>query len=472
MLGIMRFKGILILVAAACIGALIPLRGVNAAEAVVTDVRVGPQANATRVVFDLTNQLPFNVFILSNPYRIVIDMPEVGWRLPPRPLPGRVGVFETLRYGLYKPGNSRVVVDLRKPAIVKKAFIMAPSGTHPYRIVVDLIPATQAKFQRQKKSGPIRVAAVGRSLITKPTAPRTAVPVAQAPKKPTVDIAGPEKSKTGVFPQQVVSIQGGQRKATPAAAPQNVAYPSSFQLAPRKPALRPRNERRLIVVDAGHGGPDPGTIGPSGIYEKHITLAMARELKKQLEGTGRYKVALTRKRDVFIRLRERVRKSRDAGADLFISLHADSVKDRRISGPAVYTLSENASDKEAAALAHKENKSDLIAGIDLTHESREVTNILIDLAQRESMNQSAIFAEHLVKEIKRDIKVLRNTHRFAGFAVLKAPDVPSVLLEMGFLSNSRDERNLRSRSYRQKFANALRRGIDNYFSRVEEARSN
>jgi len=471
-LGIMRLKGVLVLAVAACIYALFPPRAVNAVEAVVTDVRVGPQANATRVVFDLTNQLPFNIFTLSNPYRIVIDMPEVGWRLPARPLPSRVGVFETLRYGLYKPGNSRVVVDLRKPAIVKKAFIMAPSGTRPYRIVIDLIPASKATFQRHRKSPPISVAAVNSSKIARPVMSRTAVPVAKAPETPTVDVVRTAKQQTGVSPQQVVLNQKPAGAAATSSVPQSTSFSSVFKLAPRKPAFRPRNEKRLVVVDAGHGGPDPGTIGPSGIYEKHITLAMARELKKQMEATGRYEVVLTRERDVFIRLRERVQKSRDAGADLFISLHADSVKDRRISGPAVYTLSENASDKEAAALAYKENKSDLIAGIDLTNESLEVTNILIDLAQRESMNQSAIFAEHLVKEIKRDMKVLRNTHRFAGFAVLKAPDVPSVLLEMGFLSNPKDERNLRSRRYRQKFTNALRRGIDNYFSRVEEARSN
>jgi len=460
MLGINRLKFAFKLAILACLAAVMLPHALKAAEAVVTDVRVGPQARTTRVVFELSNQVPYSVFSLSNPYRVVIDMPEVGWRLPPRPLPVRTGVFETLRYGLYKPGNSRVVVDLRQPAVVKKTFIMAPSGTHAYRLVIDLVSATKTVFARHQKAGPIKVSQLGTSSFVGPKAPVTKVPAAAAPKKPSVVAQAPAAQRQTQLSQQVVV----------ATSRQNIQN-ATFQLAPRKPAIRPQRETRVVVIDAGHGGPDPGTIGNSGIYEKHITLAMARELKEQLEASGRYKVVLTRQRDIFIRLRDRVSKGREAGADLFISLHADSIKDSKVNGPSIYTLSENASDKEAAALASKENKSDLIAGIDLTHENRDVTNILIDLAQRESMNQSATFAGHLIKSLKRQVHVLRNTHRFAGFAVLKAPDVPSVLVEMGFLSNPTDERNLRSRTYRRRFASAMKKGIDTYFSRVEEARS-
>ncbi len=462
MLGMIRLKVASMAAIFTCFLTLMLPHALSAAEAVVTDVRVGPQARATRVVFELTNQVPYNVFSLSNPYRVVIDMPEVGWRLPPRPLPGRSGVFETLRYGLYKPGNSRVVVDLRQPAIVKKTFIMAPIGTYGYRLVIDLVGASKAVFTRHQKAGPIKVAQLGTSQFVGPKPPVTVIPAASIPTKPSVNVVAtsPQAQPQPQLPQQVVAASSGQNV-------QNAA----FQLAPRKPAIRPQNEKRVVIVDAGHGGPDPGTIGNSGIFEKHITLAMARELKQRLEASGRYKVLLTRQRDIFIRLRERVQIARDAGADLFISLHADSIKNRKINGPSVYTLSENASDKEAATLASKENKSDLIAGIDLTNENRDVTNILIDLAQRESMNQSATFAGHLIKSLKQEVEVLRNTHRFAGFAVLKAPDVPSVLVEMGFLSNPTDERNLRSRTYRRRFAGAMKKGIDAYFSRVEEARS-
>ena len=224
-----------------------------------------------------------------------------------------------------------------------------------------------------------------------------------------------------------------------------------------------------VVIDAGHGGEDTGAGGASGALEKHITLSMARELKRQLEQTGRFTVFMSRTRDVFIRLRDRVRMARDRKVDLFISVHADTVSNRTIKGPAVYTLSEKSSDKEARELAEKENKADLIAGVDLTFETPEVTNILIDLAQRESMNQSARFATSLIRELKRKTRVLRNTHRFAGFAVLKAPDIPSVLVELGFLSNPSDERRLRSKSYRRKLASAMSKAVAAHFVRIEQA---
>ena len=194
-------------------------------------------------------------------------------------------------------------------------------------------------------------------------------------------------------------------------------------------------------------------------------MSFAKTLKK----TGRYKVILTRKRDKYIPLRKRVAIARTSEADLFISVHADSVKNRRIRGASVYTLSENASDKEAAELARKENKSDLIFGKDLSNEDFQVANILIDLAQRETMNHSARFANILVNELRHATRVLPRTHRFAGFRVLKAPDVPSVLLELGFLSNRQDEVSLRTKKYRNKIAKAIVKSVDNYFKRIKSA---
>lgn len=180
---------------------------------------------------------------------------------------------------------------------------------------------------------------------------------------------------------------------------------------------------------------------------------------------------LTRDRDVFIPLRERVSIARAANADLFVSLHADTVSDEDIRGLSVYTLSQNASDAEAQALADKENKADIVAGIDLSNESPEVTNILIDLVQRESMNLSAVFAHQLILEISRGTRqLLQNTHRFAGFAVLKAPDVPSVLVETGYLSNPEDEQMLRRPEYRAKLAAAMARAIEHYFAQTQKAR--
>jgi N-acetylmuramoyl-L-alanine amidase len=235
-------------------------------------------------------------------------------------------------------------------------------------------------------------------------------------------------------------------------------------IPPPVPKAKPRGDiRHVVAVDAGHGGVDPGTIGTSGIYEKVITLAMARELKSRMEATGRYRVVLTRDRDIFLPLRERVAIARAHGAELFISLHADSNPNPKTRGGSIYTLSEVASDKEAELLAAKENKADLIAGMDLSHESPEVTSILLDLAQRETMNYSATVAAMMVKELSKSVQLLGKSHRFAGFAVLKAPDVPSVLFELGYLSNRSEEKLLKQSDYRRKLADAVTRAIDRFF---------
>ena len=428
-------------------------RPLAAAETIATDVRIGFDGTRTRFVLDLSNAVDIRLFMLDAPYRVVLDMPEVGWRLPSVPLPGQTGVFKAMRYGLYQAGQTRVVLETVNPVTVKSAFFLGNDGSGQQRFVLDLVASDHTLFTATlNRAIPILATGSGYQNTSLPP------PGISSNAAPTI-------------PNPGASVQ-----TAPASDPVPVSAASltqpSLLPAPRKPLSVPVTRKRVIVVDPGHGGADPGTIGGSGVYEKHITIAMARQLKNTLEKTGRYKVVLTRDRDVFIRLRDRVGISRKANADLFISIHADSIKNKKINGSSVYTLSETASDKEAAMLAEKENKVDLIAGIDLSGESQEVTNILIDLAQRESMNESAKFATVLVRELKRSSKVLRNTHRFAGFAVLKAPDVPSVLVELGFLSNRTDERNLRSKAYRQKIASAILNGIDHYFAGLQQAHSN
>lgn len=413
-----------------------------AGATIVSDIRVADHDGRTRVVIEVDNAVPFSVFTLADPYRVVIDLPEVGWRLPAEPLPQNVGLMERLRYGLFKRGNSRLVLDVGGAVQVVRAFRLAPGETPQHRLVIDLTATGRQAF----------MAGVG---------------------KPALVVAADSDAKDDTPTSQSVKSLPSAPAPTPAAKTASAALPPSpFGQPPRKPDVggRVTTRMRTIVIDPGHGGVDPGAIGPSGVYEKYITLAMAKEMKRQLNATGRYKAVLTRDRDIFIRLRDRVQIARDAGADLFVSIHADTIPNQSISGPSIYTLSEKASDKEAADLAEKENKADLIAGVDLTNESPDVTTILIDLAQRESMNRSAHFASGLIKEIGRETKLLRNTHRFAGFAVLKAPDVPSVLLELGFLSNKKDEKSLNSKGYRAKIAAAIVRAADAYFSRVEEAK--
>lgn len=227
--------------------------------------------------------------------------------------------------------------------------------------------------------------------------------------------------------------------------------------------------KKIVVLDPGHGGKDPGAIGRSyRTYEKNITLSMGKELQKQLQAKG-FKVYMTRSTDIFIPLRKRVAIARNYHADLFISIHADSALNRNARGLSVYTLSEKASDKEAEALAERENKADIIDGMDFSDNSPEINDVLISLSQNDSRNKSSKFAGYVVTEMKQRVKLVSNAHKFAGFAVLKAPDIPSVLIELGYLSNYSEEKFLRQPSYRKKLGEAITKSVVRYFKDPEIA---
>ena len=370
----------------------------------VTDVRIGVYPGKTRVVFDVSATVDFRTFILPKPYRVVIDMSEVTW-VPRMRNPPRGGLITGMRFGLFKPGLSRVVLDSAGPVKITKAFMVKPAPGKPYRVVLDISRDSETAFMTAYKQSGERV--------------------------------GPRVKR--LPPPRPPQVKSSSKKA----------------------------EKTVIMIDPGHGGVDPGAISRSGVWEKHIVLAFSKELRRQLLATGKFDVRMTRNRDVFVRLRERIARAKHVGADLFLSIHADSIRNRKVRGASVYTLSERASDKEADELAKKENKSDLIAGVELEYQSNEVVNILIDLAQRETMNESAVFARKLVTELAKVRKMLRNTHRFAGFAVLKAPDIPSVLIELGYLSNRTDERMLRDAKQRRRIATAMTRAIRLYFDRQQ-----
>lgn len=441
---------------------------VSAADAEVTDIRVGLYGLSTRIVIDLDRPVEAKVFTLAGPARLVIDLPEVGWRLPQKPLPSNTGVLARLRYGLFQPGNSRIVIDLNQPSRVHDAISLPGDGGQADRLVIDMARATGTAFLQSVSAPPMIIRGSETRIVS-------AVPIttpAQAPPVVQAATASPKPEILAQVPVKPVPPLVQTPKPVLAAVRAPTGQPETRLASlriPRKPEVPGQAKKRIIVIDPGHGGVDPGAIGVSGIYEKHITLAAARDLKDYLEDTGRFEVHLTRDRDIFIRLRGRIERAREMKADLFISLHADTIRDRGVRGLSLYTLSERASDKEAGELAERENKADLIAGIDLTNESAEVTNILIDLAQRETMNQSAKLAALLVDELDKRVKTLRNPHRFAGFAVLKAPDIPSVLIELGFLSNKEDERALRSKTHRHNLAQSIAGAVDRYFSKIESA---
>ncbi len=364
-----------------------------------TDVRVGGDDKMTRFVVDLTQKIDVTAFALANPYRVVVDLPQIAFRLSPQAADQARGLVKAFRYGLIMQGGSRIVLDTKGPVRVDKAFVIDATGDQPARLVVDLSTTDSDSFNRAA------------SLETR------------APRSPAVK-------------------------------------PS--EIAP-KPSGDPRP---LIVLDPGHGGIDNGAKAASGELEKDVVLQFAQTLRARLEASGKYQIAMTRSDDTFIALSERVKFARAHGAALFVSIHADAIPkgEGQAEGATVYTLSENASDAEAARLAESENKADVIAGIDLTAEPGDVANILVDLAQRETKTYSGQFARTLVGELKSTARLHKNPMKSAGFKVLTAPDVPSVLVELGYMSTKDDLKLLTSTAWQAKTAAALAQAVDTYFA--------
>jgi len=377
-------------------------------QPIVMSARIAEHADRTRFVVELSDPVDMRTFTLSNPNRVVIDMPAVQWHLDGPPRPTGHGAIKSYRYGLFRPGNSRFVIDLNQPMTVSDPLVIPPENGMGYRVVIDLFPAAQPKFDQ-------------------------------------------------------VSGWPADLKAREAAAE---------RLASLAPAQTPRaaSAKKVIVIDPGHGGIDSGTSGVNGLLERELVLDEGLRLAKMLRRNPNYTVYMTRDSDVFIPLRERVNIGRSHHADLFVSLHADSNPDSSVTGLSVYTLSESGSDREAAALARKENQSDIIAGVDLGGENSAVAPILLDLEQRDTMNKSSRFANVVVNTLGRATDVLqRQPHRSAAFVVLKAPDVPSVLIELGYLSNSADAAQMDTARWRDGVADAIAAAVERHFDAATAA---
>lgn len=367
---------------------------------VATDIRIGGDDKQTRFVVDLSRKIDITAFMLADPYRVVVDLPRTTFKLPANTGERARGLVKAFRYGLIMQGGSRIVLDTKAPVRLEKAFVIDAAEGQPARLVLDLVATDRASFMRN---------------IT--LANRSA--------------------------QQSAS-------ARPSDAPPKVEG----------------DARPLIVIDPGHGGIDNGAKGTGGELEKDVVLAFALTLREKLEAQGKYRVAMTRSEDEFIALGERVRFARSRNAALFVSVHADALPKREglAEGATVYTLSENASDAEAARLAETENKADVIAGVDLTAEPDDVANILVDLAQRETKTFSMQFARTVVDELKSAARLHKHPLKSAGFKVLLAPDVPSVLVELGYMSTKDDLKQLTSANWRARTAQALAQAVDAYFT--------
>ena len=363
-----------------------------------TDVRLGGDDADTRLVIDLSRKIDVHAFTLADPYRVVIDMPEVVFRLPPKAGEGGRGLIKAFRFGLMMEGGSRIVIDAAKPVRVAKAFVIDAAAGDPARLVIDLVPTDRASFLRN-------MALEDRLLTASASTP------------------GPQ-------------------------------------------AANSNDPRPLVVLDPGHGGIDTGARAPSGQMEKDIVLDFAKRLRARLDRSGRYRVLMTRDDDTYVPLDERVRIARKAGASLFVSIHADSLprNEGDAQGATVYTLSNKASDTQAAQLADTENRADVIAGVDLKTEPNDVAGILIDLAQRETKTFSLQFAHDVVNDLRGTARLHKEPIKSAGFRVLRAPDVPSVLVELGYVSDREDLKSLMSDAWRDRTADSIAKAIDSYFS--------
>ncbi len=431
--------------------ALSGLWGTQAHAFAINDVRFGAHPDKVRMVIDLSEAKAFRAYTMQDPWRMVIDMPSFDWHV------GNVGGAEgatvkSIRQGALQPGISRIVIDFQHPVKINSAFILPRDAANnkPDRLVVDFQRTTPEAFAVTSGQifGKLQVPGANANI-----AATTASPVIAAPERNTVAGAQPEPAAI----KQATETQTA--ALTPVRKPANDA-PLKAPASGKKP---------LIVIDPGHGGVDPGALGANGVYEKQITLNVAKALKQELEASGRYRVLLTRERDTYLKLYKRVEFARQNHADLFISLHADSIGKSNVRGASIYTLSDKASDEQTALLADRENRADLIAGMDLDTNDEQVATILVDLTMRDTMNQSKFFANKLVGHMDSgNIKMLENPHRFAGFAVLKAPDIPSVLIEMGFMSNPSEAAQLSKPEYRRSLAKTLVQGIDNYFAKLAQ----
>ena len=436
------------------------------AATVITDARVGEREDgATRFVLDVSRATGFQLFTLGKPYRVVVDMPDATWALSRTAIPVGRGAIKAVRFGRFNQTVSRIVLDLSAPVSVEQAYLVPPKEGWGHRIVIEMAEVAPRAFREATlRLGSGEVALAARQLDQPEPAP-SAESTAEAQPSAADDpvgavLAGPSNEAANKVPSASgTSEQDGGSDGSDNTA---LVVPDEAVDVPEPPPGRPGGELPLVVVDPGHGGADPGAVAPDGVLEKTITLEVGLELARQLRRAG-YPVRLTRTTDRYVSLSDRVEFARDVGAGLFVSLHADSHPDGRVQGASIYTLSDKASDKEAERLAHQENKADIVNGVDLSNDyDEEVTQILISLVQQSTMNCSATFAAMLVPALGNVAHLLGRTHRFAGFRVLKAPDVPSVLVEMGYLSNSKERRRLRDGKHLKALATEIVRAIDRF----------
>jgi N-acetylmuramoyl-L-alanine amidase len=415
------------------------------------NVRIGADV-AARLVIETSSPAEASMLLLTDPYRLVIDFKSTRLALSGGDAMGRLHTSPLSRYRYGEPdaGISRLVIDLTGPAAPVRAFRLPPNE-NGHRFVVDLLDRGETAFKLvsnallKNRGKTLNLGVATQS----PTQPEIMLMPQPRPTKFALrnrDVNGLLLPTPHPRRGDIAALDQGRAKDKTVAVPKSYAE---------------NNSKWVVFIDAGHGGKDPGAIGVSGQKEKDVTLKAAIELARQLNATGKVVAVLSRDKDVFHKLRKRINLARRQKADVFISLHADAARNRKARGVSVFTLSEMASDKEAARLASRENKADLIGGPDLDTTDPAVTVALLGMFQRESMNQSSVLAREIITEFS-DLPTPERGHRFAGFAVLKSPDIPSVLIEMGFLTNRSDEKKLKDSNYRRDLMARVTRAVLRY----------
>ncbi|HXL32550.1 MAG TPA: N-acetylmuramoyl-L-alanine amidase [Bradyrhizobium sp.] len=379
---------------------------------IASDARLAGDAKQTRFVLDLDKPIQFRAFTLADPYRVVVDIPQVDFRLPAEAGATGRGLIQAFRYGLVMPGGSRIVFDLTGPARIAKSYVLDAANGQPPRLVLELEQVDRTGFVQS-------LAAESRPEL------RPALSVAADP---------------------VVAMK--------------TAVPEPAAAAPAA------DSRPVVVIDPGHGGVDNGTQA-GGENEKDLVLGFGLALRDRIEKAGKYRVVMTREDDTFIPLADRVTIARNQSAALFVSIHADALPpgEGDAQGATIYTLSDKASDAEAERLAEAENRADAIGGVKLTEEPAEVADILIDLVRRETRTFSNRFARQLMSEMKTSVRMHKHPLKSAGFKVLKGPDVPSVLVELGYASNKDDLEHMKSDSWRARTVGSMAQAIDVFFAK-------
>lgn len=376
---------------------------------VASAARLAGDGKQTRFILDLDRTVTFRTATLADPFRVVVDVPQVNFQLPAGSGSGGRGLIKAFRYGLVMPGGSRIVLDLTGPAKIANSYVVEAANGQPARLVLELEEIERAAFV---------------ALLPPENRPELRPAIAEAP---------------------------------PATVPAKATADATQQKA---------DDRPVVVIDPGHGGIDNGTQS-GGESEKNLVLAFGLALRDKLEKAGKYRVVMTRDDDTFIPLSDRTKIARNQKAALFVSIHADALPraEGDAQGATIYTLSDKASDAEAQRLADAENRADAIAGFNLAEEPNDVADILIDLTQRETRTFSNRFARLLMGEMKATVRMHKHPLKSAGFRVLKAPDVPSVLVEIGYVSNKGDLEHLVSEGWRSRAVGSMAQAIDGFLTK-------